>query len=226
MLFPKGKGLLAILFAIILSGCVSPIPLNEQSPSPTYKPDNKILVSVSDNRERVKEGKPKNFVGIAHGSFGIPFDWHVNQVLSRDEADADKNLADFIQHRLVNGLRNKGWNVQEATLSTNISDAEAEEVLVSNNAQKLLILDIKEWYFSINLNWVSSFNFDTDALIQVYEVKNGKILEKTFAGRDVIEEKSDESPQNNVLRAYRDQLLEILNDPEVKDAILKMHAKN
>ena len=83
-----------------------------------------------------------------------------------------------------------------------------------------MILNLNEWYFSINLGWVSSFNFDTDTLIQVYEIRNGKVLEKSIAGRNVIEEKSDESPQNNILRAYKAQLLEILNDPEIKNAIL------
>lgn len=50
-------------------------------------------------------------------------------------------------------------------------------------------------------------------------MQNGKILEKKFKGRDIIDEKTDESPQNNILRAYRDQLQEILNDQMVVGAL-------
>lgn len=213
---------LSIVFTAVLSGCVSPIPLAEQSPSPSYMPENKILISVLDNREKVKLGKPENFVGVAHGSFGIPFDWHVNEVLSTDAEDKDKSLSEFIEHRVITGLKTKGWNVDAAKISLDTSDSEIEEVLVNNDAQKLLILNLNKWYFSINLNWVTSFNFDTDTLIQVYEIRNGKVLEKSVAGRDVIEETADESPQNNVLRAYKAQLLEILNDPVIKNAILNV----
>lgn len=221
MKFCKIKLFVTIFFAVILTGCVSPIPLSEQSPSPSYTPEDKILVSVLDNREKVKAGKPENFVGVAHGAFGVPFDWHVNQVLSTDEEDRDKTLSQFIEHRLIQGLKDKGWNVESVKVTPKVLDAEIEDLLVKNSAQKLLLLNLNIWYFSINLNWVSSFNFDTDALIQVYEIHNGKVLEKTVAGRDIIEEKSSESPQNNVLRAYKAQLLEILNDPEIKHAILK-----
>lgn len=71
----------------------------------------------------------------------------------------------------------------------------------------------------MNLNWVTAFNFDTNTNIIVYEIKNGKILSKNFSGRDVIDEKANESPQNNILRAYREQLIEILSDPEVKNSL-------
>ena len=39
------------------------------------------------------------------------------------------------------------------------------------------------------------------------------------AGQDVIDESASESAQNNVLRAYRDQLVQILNDDEVRAAL-------
>ena len=51
-------------------------------------------------------------------------------------------------------------------------------------------------------------------------MQNGKILEKKFKDRDIIDEKADESPQNNILRAYRNQLQEILNDKRVVSALL------
>lgn len=35
----------------------------------------------------------------------------------------------------------------------------------------------------------------------------------------MIDEKASQSPQNNILQAYRDQLMEILSDPEVMEAL-------
>ena len=58
------------------------MPLQDQAPSFTYTNEDGILITVIDERIRVKEGKPQNFVGIAHATFGIPVDWHVYQVLA------------------------------------------------------------------------------------------------------------------------------------------------
>ncbi|MCW8832636.1 MAG: hypothetical protein OQK09_12950 [Colwellia sp.] len=213
------KILLSIIFAVALTGCVTPIPLAEQTPKIAYKAQEKVVISVVDNRKRIKEGKPKNYVGKAHASFGIPVDWHVNQVLATEDGDKDKNLSQFLEHRLTTGLSNSGWNVVSANLDTPVNENNAKDILTEHDAQKMLVLDLQEWYFSINLNWVTAFNFDTDTTIYVYEIADGKTLEKEIKERDVIEEKASESPQNNVLRAYRDQLIDIFNDEEVKKAL-------
>jgi len=214
------KILLSIIFAAALAGCVTPIPLAEQTPKLDYQAQDKVVISVIDNRKRVKEGKPKNYVGKAHASFGIPVDWHVNQVLATEDSDKGKNLSQFLEHRLTTGLSNSGWNVVAANIDTQPNESNAKEIITKHDAQKMFVIDLQEWYFSINLNWVTAFNFDTDATIYVYELPDGKTLEKDISERDVIEEKASESPQNNVLRAYRDQLIDIFNDEDVKKALL------
>ncbi|WP_263079412.1 hypothetical protein [Endozoicomonas sp. Mp262] len=217
----KFKFYFFIIIITLLTGCVSPIPLNEQSPAPEYKPADKLLISVIDERKRVSEGKPDNFIGVAHAAFGIPVDWSISQALSVEKGDKERNLSEFLTYRIINGLKSKGWNAEAIIMDNRIDTDKAAEVLKQNKANKLLILNIHEWYFSINLNWVSEFNFDTDTLIQVYQIKNGKILEKQIAGRDVIIEKADDSPQNSILRAYRDQLQEIFSDPDIQSALIK-----
>ncbi len=82
------------------------------------------------------------------------------------------------------------------------------------------MLDIKEWYFSINLNWVSDFNFDSDTDVSVYRSERGRVAEFQVKERDVIEVKSSDSPQNNILKAYREQLKQLMNDPAVHTALL------
>ncbi|WP_305405646.1 hypothetical protein [Photobacterium leiognathi] len=215
----KMKYFFLLLVAFFITGCVSSIPLHEQAPDTNYNVTKKVLISVNDQRERVKEGKPEDFIGVAHATFGIPVDWHVSQVLATEEGDKEKTLADFLEHRILHGLQKQGWNVEAVKVTSGASDSEIMTLLADNQADKLIQLNINEWYFSINLNWVSAFNFDTDTLVKIYEVNDGQILEKQIAGRDVIEEKGDESPQNNVLRAYREQLVEIFSDPEVKSKL-------
>lgn len=211
--------LIGFIFFVGATGCVTPISLQEQAPRLEYSPKEAVIVSVIDNRHRVVDGKPENFVGKAHGSFGIPVDWHVNQVLTRETADKSMTLAQFLSSRIIVGLQEKQWNAEGVELETIPDDAMTRELLESHpKGSRLLVLLLKEWYFSINLGWVTAFNFDTDAFVYVFSLSDGEILEKRFKERDIVDETASESPQNNVLRAYRDQLTQIFNDEDVRAA--------
>ncbi|MCL2912196.1 hypothetical protein L2725_00120 [Shewanella corallii] len=215
------KLIIGFLAVIGLSGCVTPIPLKEQIPSPEYKATQPVLISVVDKRNRVQEGKPANFVGVAHGAFGIPVDWNVDILLATEKDDKSLTLAQWLQKRLVKGLQEKGWSVKGVDLNSVPTSEQAEITLTQNQATQLLTLELQEWYFSINLNWVTAFNFDTDAHLYLFEKGQGQVYYKQTKERDVIDEQASESPQNNVLRAYRDQLQQLLSDPELKAAIIK-----
>ncbi|QSX30416.1 MULTISPECIES: hypothetical protein [Shewanella] len=211
------KHLLAAIMAITaLSGCVSAIPIKEQVPTPEYVPSKSVIVAVVDERPQLAEGKPANFIGVAHGAFGIPVDWHVHQVLATEKTDKELTLAQWLENRIVNGLSSKGWQVKAVPFKALPTPVEASDVLKQNQASELMVLVLKDWYFSINLNWVSAFNFDTDTHLHVFEDGAGEVLYKQIKERDVIDEKASESPQNNVLRAYRDQLQQIFADPELR----------
>lgn len=211
---------LAMAFAIfILTGCVSPIPLHEQTPSPEYKNEQPILISVIDNRKKVKEGKPETFVGRAHATFGIPVDWSVEQILATDKGDKELTLTQWLQKRIVKGLTEKGWQVTPVNFKTVPTETIASYTLTEQESQQLLVLNLQEWFFSINLNWVSSFNFDTHVDTYLFDKEAGLTYQKTTQERDVIEEQGSESPQNNILRAYHDQLLQLLSDPALKAQI-------
>jgi hypothetical protein len=157
---------------------------------------------------------------VAHGAFGIPADWNINPVLAVEEGDKKRDLAEFLQYRIVQGLAAKGWDATgAASQTTTPTDEEANKILSDSGAQTLLLLKLNEWFFSMNLSWVTSFNFDSDTEVVIYRSGVGKAFEKRFAGRDVIDQQASQSPQNNILMAYRDQLSEILNDPDVKKAL-------
>ena len=55
-----------------------------------------IAVSVVDDRDRVKKGKPRNFVGVAHGVFGIPFGLYIDPSLAVEDGDKDRDLSQFL----------------------------------------------------------------------------------------------------------------------------------
>lgn len=215
----KLKLLFLSINILLLVGCATPIPLNEQSPQLTEASDNKVVVSVVDKRARLNGERSEAFIGVAHGAFGIPFDWHVNPVLATEPGDKERNLSEFLGHRIVTGLRKSGWDASYEHFTEDPNVPQARIIIEKHDASKLFVLELHEWFFSINLNWVSAFKFDTDATIYVYEMQNGQILEKRFKDRDIIDEKADESPQNNILRAYRDQLQEILTDQKVVGAL-------
>ena len=205
----------------VLSGCVTPIALEKQVPSAEYVPAGKVAIAVVDHRDRVlKGGKPPTYIGKAHGAFGIPADWHVKQVLSTEEGDKDRTLAEFIQNRLVTGLARSGWNVESVDPVRDDVTLNPIPALQTSGADKLLVLELKEWYFSINLNWVTAFNFDTDVNVMVTPGESGDTFNKKIKDRDVIDEEANQSPQNLIFQAYRAQLLQILMDPDVRSALV------
>jgi hypothetical protein len=213
------RTLAALLGAALLTGCVTHIPFDDQLPKPQYAKSGTVLISVVDNRDRVKAGKPRNFIGVAHGSFGIPFDWSVPQVLDVEDGDKNRDLSAFLQHRLTNGLQKQGWTAQPLNLTSVPSEEEAKALLLQNKADSLIVLDLKEWYFSINLNWVSDFNFDTDTDVSVFRSDRGRVVEHQVKERDVITVTSSSSPQNNILGAYREQLKQLIEDQAVQTAL-------
>lgn len=213
----KKLTLLAVPF--LLTACVTPVALEEQSATPQYEVREPVLISVIDQRQRVKDGKAETYVGKAHASFGIPVDWHVKQVLATEPEDKQRTLAQFLEHRLVTGLNNSGWNAKAADLKQLPQAERMQDLLIEQDAAKMITLVLNEWYFSINLNWVSAFNFDTDTDILVYDLERGQLVSKNLKERDTIDEQASQSPQNNVLMAYKAQLDQIINDPEVRQAV-------
>jgi hypothetical protein len=208
-----------IALIALLAGCVSPMPMQEQIPKLDYTNNEKVLISVIDKRKRVQEGKPKDFVGVAHGVFGIPVDWHVKQVLATEEGEKELDLSSWLVLRIVNGFNSEGWQSKSIDLDSLPSVDDATRELLKEDSSWLIILVLNEWYFSINLNWVSAFNFDTDSDIHVFHVNDGEVLYKNIKERDVVDEKASESPQNTILGAYKAQLQQIFNDADLQSVL-------
>lgn len=204
-----------IFFTVIgLSGCASYLPYEQQIPVANYESNKTILVSVVDSRFPDSE-KPNNFIGVYRRAFGIPVGQYVSDI-SPKEPNAE--LAFFLERRLIDGLSSGGIKGTIANINSVPSDNESENQLNKSLASRWLLIELQNWYFSTDMHFVTSFNFDTAYTVYVYDEVEGLIFKKSFKKRQVIKETSER--HNDILRAYRDKLSEILNEKSIKEALL------
>jgi hypothetical protein len=219
---PQSSSLPAIILltaASMLAGCVTPIPLAQEAPDLSYKSTAPMVVSVVDQRKLLTEGKPPTFIGVAHSVFGIPSDMQTYPWFVSDKARKDQTLAQALEERVVVGLNDEGWQMTGAALTKPPTKDEAVSLLAARSAQRLLVLSLTQWYVSINLNWVSAFNFDWGYEIEVLDSQGASIAGIKDSGRDVVDAQGDQSWPNMIKMAYRDRLIKILERPEVRTAL-------
>lgn len=211
----------AVLLAAgtMLTGCVTPIPMAQEAPDLNYKVARPVVVTVVDERDVLSEGKPPTFIGVAHTVFGIPTDMQAYPWFVSDKAKKDQTLAQALEERIVVGLNDEGWQLTGAALAKPPTKDEAVSLLAARGAQRLLVLSLTKWYASINLNWVTAFNFDWGYRLEVYDPQGNAVANIVDSGRDVVDMKADDSPQNRIKIAYRERLIKILERPEVRAAL-------
>ncbi len=205
--------------AALLTGCVTPIPLAQEAPDLSYKATRPVVVTVVDERDVLAEGKPPTYIGRAHSVFGIPSDMQVYPWFVSDKAKKDQTLAQAIEDRIVVGLGDEGWQVTAAGYTKAPTKQEVVSVLATRGADRMMVLSLTKWFVSINLNWVSAFNFDWGYRLEVLDSQGTSVASISDMGRDVVDEKADESPQNMIKLAYRERLIKILERPEVQAAL-------
>ena len=210
---------LALAASLLLGGCVTPIPLAQEAPDLSYKSARPLVVAVTDERKYLAEGKPPTFIGRAHGVFGIPSDMLVYPWFVSDKAKKDQTLAQAIEDRVVVGLGDEGWSLSGAALTAPPTAEQAAALLEQRKAQRLLSLALTDWFVSVNLNWVGAFNFDWGYRVEVFDDKGGVVTTFADSGRDVVDMKADESPQNMIKMAFRERLIKILERPELSSAL-------
>lgn len=204
---------------MMLAGCVTPLPMAKEAPDVNYKVTRPVVVSVVDERDILSEGKPPTFIGVAHSVFGIPMDMQAYPWFVSDEARKDQTLAQALEERIVVGLNDEGWQLTGAALTKPPTKDEAVSLMAARSAQRMLVLSLTRWYASINLNWVTAFNFDWGYRLEVYDPQGNAVANVADSGRDVVDMKADDSAQNRIKIAYRDRLIKILERPEVRAAL-------
>jgi hypothetical protein len=209
----------ALFFSVLLSGCVSFTPYEEQVPVIGYAGDSSVLVSVIDEREQVKQGKSPAFIGVYRVSFGIPVSRHVEHISPRDPDDKGSDLAGFMQRRVADGLSRAGFRSVQKPVPYLPAEVDAKATMDQERVGKWMVLAVKEWYFSSDTHFNTSFNFDSAIDLYIYDRDEGLQLSKTIEKRDVIDEHSDR--HNDVLRGFKIKLTDILIDPDVRQALTR-----
>ena len=207
--------------AILLTGCVTPIPLAQEALDLSYKSTSSMVVAVIDERHILAEGKPPTYIGRAHGAFGIPSDMQTYPWFVSDKSKKKQTLAQALEERIVVGLNDEEWQLVAAGYTTRPTKEETMALLATYSAQHLLLLSITQWVVSINLNWVTAFNFDWGYRLNVLDEQGIVVTTITDLGRDVVDEEAKQSPQNLIKLAFRERLIKIFERPEVKTALNK-----
>jgi hypothetical protein len=209
---------LVLAAAACLAGCVTPLPVADQAPVMQYSTPNRTLVAVVDDRVRTEEGRAENFAGFAR-NYGIPVHWTVETLMYASPEDKDKTMAQLLSSRIVSGMSVQGGDVAGVSIPAALSDDDARALLGRENAQRLMTVQLKDWHFDLNINWVGRFQFNTDAIVTVQTPEGGTILTEQFAERASIQAEGDESWGNMLLTAYREKLEQVLHDPDVRAAL-------
>jgi hypothetical protein len=210
----------ALLLTVVLGGCVTPIPVHDQEIAPTYAGPGTLLVAVVDTRDSVvKEGKPPTYIGRAHVTFGIPMNINVYPWVSEDSAKKSQTLAQALEERIVLGMKEHGWNVIRADLSSAPTAEQVPQLLHERGADRLLVLRLTEWSVDINLNWVGSFDFNWGAAVTVSGSGATPLLSFQDAGLDVVELQGSQSPANSVRLAFRARLMKFFERPDLQAAL-------
>lgn len=208
-----------LLAVILLTGCVTPIPLAQEAPDLSYKATRSMVVAVIDERDLVAQGKPPTYIGRAHGAFGIPSDMQTYPWFVSDKEKKKQTLAQALEERIVVGLNDEGWQLTAAGVDKRQTKDEVVSLLAAKDSQRLLVLSITKWFASINLNWVTAFNFDWGYELNVFDDQGAVLTSIMDSGRDIVDEEAKQSPQNTIKMAYRERLIKILERPEVKAAL-------
>ena len=208
-----------LLSGAFLTGCVTPIPLAQEAPDLSYKATGSMVVAVIDERDFLAEGKPPTYIGRAHGTFGIPSDMQAYPWFISDKSKKKQTLAQGLEERIVVGLNDEGWQLIAAGLATRPTKDEVVSLLISHSAERFSVLSITQWFVSINLNWVTAFNFDWGYRLDVFDMQGDVVARVEDFGQDVVDEKANESYQNMIKLAYRERLIKIFEHPEVRAAL-------
>jgi hypothetical protein len=210
----------ALALTALLAGCVTPIAIRDQAIAPAYTAPGTLLVAVVDERDAVlKEGKPPTYIGRAHASFGIPIDMQVYPWVSEDSANKKQTLSQALEERIVVGMKERGWKVASADLASAPQPGQVAQLLRERQADRLLLMRVKQWFVSVNLNWVGSFNLDWSVAATVFGPQGGTLLGFEDANSDVIELQAKQSPGNSVRMAYRARLTKIFERPDLRAAL-------
>lgn len=211
------RTMLVAAAAMLVTACVTPRPMEMQTPTLAYKAPSKVLVGVVEARERVQGGKPGTFIGYFR-MYGAPTDLTVD-ILTLAEKSKGKTASAYLGERVAAGLKAAGSDVVVVKADREVTDTEVDAILAANGGGVLLTIVDRDYHVDINGNWVGKFQFNTDFEVIVQKAGRGTVLRKRFAEKAAIQGKGEDSWANQVADATKAKLEQILTDPEVQAAL-------
>lgn len=151
--------------------------------------------------------------------FGIPADLQVYPVLTTDKARMDQTLAQNLQERIAVGLNDEGWRMTPVAFPSVPAQQEIAPLVAANGIERVIVLTLNTWYFSINMSLVSDFHFDWGYTLRILDAQGATLADLKDSGRDVVDTKGSDSYGNQVNLADRDRLIKIFERAEVKAAL-------
>lgn len=222
---------ISVCLLVLLSGCRSYLPISEQLPSVEYKSHNSLVVTIVDSRTERRDYSPQ-YIGTTIMAFGIPVQRKTSFITGTYE-DETKPLAKYLQERVVSSLTTKGWNVRSIDIDHIPDSNEVTRILTKENAQKLLLINLTDWYFSLNLSGAfgilsqSEFWFKNATDVYIFDPESPIPFKKQISGDQIIRfsSVSNENTQgknfpNMIVFAFRNQLSNIVNEPSVRSQLL------
>ena len=207
------KKFFALVVLVLLSACATPVQRSETIPTYPVKPAATTAIAVVDLRSFVLNGKRKEgHEGIIRGAFGIP------GLSSRSDESGEKPFALYLAGILKESVENAGGKATIVTISkgTSLDDAVAA-VAKSDSDAGILTMMHESRYDTGAVTPEYSYYFD----VVVLDRKGKRLVQKKFNGFD----KDLEYP--NLYRVhdwsaviYKQKFDAILNDPEIKKALM------
>lgn len=166
-----------------------------------------VAVAVLDERPYVlKKEKNPSYVGMARGGYGNPFDmW----------TESGAPLADDMLSTVADSLRARGFTVTPLKTSTADSLKSVMANFSTSNADRLIFLDIKEWYSDY---LPKAFTAERSTLFINVEVKVFDRNQKNMVKNNIIKEEltlPSGWPMDTVPDVYQRKIRQLMDDPRV-----------
>lgn len=203
------KRLVLILLAgLSLSGCVTPLTIENSAPAISATGGNNYLLSVIENRPYVLSGKKDtNYAGIVRGAFGIPA-----FVPTPDR----KPLVDFLAARLAHGLKSTSGTVSIQNHSSPPALDQVADDTKGAAADRGIAVRLHEWRFDFGMfSWRFFYSVD----IEIYDGAGKRITAKHFSGDDVPPWDGNNSPNNMAELHYKRKFEEFFATEELRAAL-------
>lgn len=205
------KKFIGLAFAAsLLAGCAQGQKIDYSGRSfeaTPVKEGQTIALAVQDNRAAIKSGeKSPDFVGKQRDGWGIPYDVRTS---------SGQPLSSDVTGMITNALTRGGGKVTTATVTPNMTGAQAKEALAASGANRRLYVTIQEWR-SDSLMRTSIYY---DVTTKVLDQSNQLLAEKTIQGEEAIDQAAMYNGGSAISSVFQRAIETMLRDPGLRAAL-------